>query len=200
MRHGIAKLIHSLIHILSLVWVMVYYYLAISDQLGGDPVQAILDFTGMGALHLLLLSLLVSPIAKALKQGQIMPWRRPLGLYAAFYACLHVASFIAFELGFEWKLIISEVIERPYITVGFVALVILIALSITSLPALRRIMGRKWQSLHNLVYLTILLICLHFWWSLKSDWLEPALYLFVALILLSARYSKFKVLRRKTKR
>ncbi|HLS97361.1 MAG TPA: protein-methionine-sulfoxide reductase heme-binding subunit MsrQ [Porticoccaceae bacterium] len=152
--------------------------------LGGDPVEELIHYLGMGALRLLLLTLLVSPLAKGLGVGPLLRLRRPLGLWCFVWGCLHFATWLGLDLVFAWGLIGAELVERTYILLGFTALVILAALAVTSLPALVRRLGRRWKSLHRLIYPAVLLVCVHFWWSVKSGWIEPAIYLAIALALL----------------
>lgn len=190
----------ALIHLLALGWALLTFYQAINDQLGGDPVEAILHFTGIGAFNLLLLSLLVSPLAKYLKQGLLMRVRRLLGVYAAVYALLHLVSYILFELQLDWSLLLDEIIDRPYITVGFAAILILIALTVTSTQTAQRKMGKAWQSLHNWVYLAVVLVALHYIWSVKSDLVQPVLYWAFTLILLYARKAKWQRWRKMQKK
>ncbi|WP_158968832.1 protein-methionine-sulfoxide reductase heme-binding subunit MsrQ [Paraglaciecola sp. L3A3] len=178
------------IHCLALLPILLTYYQAINDKLGADPVEAILHFTGIGAFNLLLLSLLVSPMAKFTRQALLIRIRRLLGLYAFLYALCHFVSYIVFELQFEWSLLLSEIIKRPYITVGFLAFLILSVLTLTSTQFMQRKMGRKWQQLHNWVYLAGLLVALHFIWSVKSDMIEPLIYWTILLILLNLRRKK----------
>lgn len=173
--------------LLPLIWT---FYLASIDQLGGDPVESLLHFTGISAFNLLLLSLLTSPLAKMLKQAALIKVRRLLGLYAFFYALIHFLSFIFFELQFEWQFLIAEIIERPYITVGFVALLILFSLALTSTRKSQIRLGKKWQALHNCVYLAGILIALHYIWSVKSDILQPVIYWVLLLLVLFMRKDK----------
>jgi sulfoxide reductase heme-binding subunit YedZ len=105
---------------------------------------------------------------------------------------LHLLNFLAFEVQFDLKLFFNEILDRPYITVGMAALIILLSLAITSITALRRRMGQKWQKLHNWVYIAALLIALHFFWSVKSDIVEPMIYFTIALFLLALRKDKIK--------
>lgn len=179
-----------IIHLGSLIPLMATFYNGIYDELGGDPVEAILHFTGIGAFNLLLLSLLVSPAAKYFRQGLLIQVRRLLGLYAFTYALFHLLSFIVFELQFEWGLVLSEIIDRPYITVGFLAFLILFSLTATSTKAVQRKMKRNWQNLHNWVYLAILLIALHYIWSVKSDLVQPLIYWLLTIFLLYQRKDK----------
>lgn len=179
------------IHLAALLPLVITYYFAIYDDLGGDPVEAILHFTGIGAFNLLLVSLLVSPLARALKQGMLLQVRRLIGLWAFTYGLFHFVSFIVFELQFEWALVLSEIVKRPYITVGFVALVILTCLALTSTKSAQRKLKQRWQKLHNLVYLALLLIALHYIWSVKSDILQPIVYWLMCFSLLYLRKDKF---------
>ena len=153
-----------IIHLSALLPLLNAYYLAITDQLGADPVEAIIHFTGIGAFNLLLITLSVSPLIKLTKQGYLLQTRRLLGLYAFLYALCHLVSFLAFEVQFSIGLFISEVIERPYITVGMIAFLLLIALAVTSVNILKRKMGKSWQQLHNFNYLIVILVAIHFYW------------------------------------
>ncbi|MFT5313488.1 MAG: sulfoxide reductase heme-binding subunit YedZ [Paraglaciecola sp.] len=172
------------IHLSAVIPLFYTYFQAFSDQLGGDPVEAVLHFTGISAFNLLLLSLLVSPIAKKFKQGLLINVRRLLGLYAFFYALVHFSSYVLFELQLEWSLLLSEIIKRPYITVGFVALLLLSSLALSSTKNIQRKMGSQWQKLHNWVYVASLLIALHYIWSVKSDLVQPIIYWMMLLSLL----------------
>jgi len=182
------------IHLVSLLPLINLYYLAFTDNLGADPVEAVIHFTGIGAFNLLLLTLLVSPLAKKMKQGFIMNSRRLLGLYSFTYASCHVFNFFAFDLQFNLNLLLSEIIKRPYITIGMVAILLLTALAITSLNRIKRQMGKSWQKLHNYNYLIVLLVSTHFYWSVKSEIIEPIIYISVTLILLALRRQKLKLL------
>ncbi|MBC3765365.1 protein-methionine-sulfoxide reductase heme-binding subunit MsrQ [Neptunicella marina] len=181
----------TFIHLAALTPVIWLYLSAFSDGLGADPVQYVIHFTGKGALNLLLITLCVSPLAQKFKQGWLMQVRRLLGLYSFFYAVLHLANFILFDLQNNWSLFINEVIKRPYITIGMVALLLLTALSVTSFNALRRKMGRNWQKLHNWVYVILLLVCVHYIWSVKANISQPLIYFMLAFVLLALRYKKF---------
>lgn len=180
------------IHIGAFVPLVITFYQAITDQLGADPVEALQHFTGISAFNLLLISLLVSPLAKFVKAAPLIRVRRLLGLYTFTYAITHFLVYIFFELQLEWQLLVSEIIKRPYITVGFTALLILTALAVTSTTSAQRKLGRKWQSLHNLVYLAGLLIALHYIWSVKSDLIQPIVYWMLLIALLYFRLDKIK--------
>lgn len=193
-------LLKTIIHLGSLVPLILTFYQAVNDQLGGDPVEALLHFTGIGAFNLLLLSLAVSPLAKFLKMGMLIRTRRLIGIYAFVYALSHFLSFIFFELQLEWSLLISEIVERPYITVGFAALLILLLMTTTSTQKIQQRLGKYWQKLHNWVYLSALLIALHYIWSVKSDITQPIIYWVILIFLLVLRKDKFIKPLKKTKK
>lgn len=185
-------LLKALVHIAAFLPIAYAYYAAITDQAGGDPVEYILHFTGIGALNILLITLAITPLAKKFKKPQLVQMRRMVGLWVFFYATCHVLSFLAFETQFDVALFFSEVIERPYIVVGAISWLLLLALSITSVNALKRRMKKRWQTLHNAIYIIVILGVWHFYWSVKSDVSEPLLYLLGALILLYFRKKKIK--------
>ncbi len=178
------------IHVVSLALICELYYQALNDNLGADPVEAVLHFTGIGAFNLLILSLLVTPLIKYFKAVSLMKVRRLLGLYSFSYALCHILSFLAFEVQFDWQLLLEEIIERPYITVGMTAFVILFLLAITSISSIKKLMGSRWQRLHYWIYPALLFIALHFLWSVKSEIIEPSLYFFISFIVLYLRKEK----------
>ncbi|MDO6444506.1 protein-methionine-sulfoxide reductase heme-binding subunit MsrQ [Colwellia sp. 1_MG-2023] len=180
------------IHFISLFLLVTLYIEAANDQLGADPVEAVLHFTGIGAFNLLLLSLLVSPLAQQFKWSHLLKVRRLIGLYSFTYALCHLLSFLAFEVQFDWGLFINEIIERPYISVGMLAVVILFLLTITSFSMMKKKMGRNWQTLHNGVYVALCFVALHFYWSVKSDVIEPSIYIAMCVFLLYFRRRKIR--------
>ena len=181
-----------LIHVLAFLWLLIVLMKGILGGLEGDPVQYLLDFTGIGSLNLLLLSLSISPLCEHLKFGQLIRIRKTLGVYAGVYALAHFMVFIAFELQFEWKLVLSEVVKRPYITVGFIALLLLSTLLFTSFHRIKVRMGKAWHTLHKTVYLALCLGLLHFLWSIKANELQPFLYIGIGGVLLWLRKEKIK--------
>ncbi len=175
------------IHLLAILPVTYLILLIILDKAGGDPVQYIIHYTGIGALNTLVILLCISPIARKFKQGVLIQIRRVIGLYVFAYANLHIFAFISLDLLFAWSLLFEEVVKRPYILVGAISYIILFLLSITSFKALRRKMGKRWQQLHNLVYLLALLVPIHFYWSVKSEVIEPGIYIVLTSLLLLIR-------------
>lgn len=180
------------IHLAALLPLVNAYYLALTDQLGADPVESIIHFTGIGAFNLLLLSLAITPVSKRFKISMLLKVRRLVGLYSFTYAFCHLLNFLVFEVQFDWLLFLNEIIDRPYITIGMVGLLTMLALAITSIPLFKKRMGKNWQKLHNWVYLAVLLVGIHFYWSVKSEIIEPSIYLFITLMLLAFRFKKFK--------
>jgi len=182
------------IHLAAFIPLLYLYYRAFIDQLGADPVERVIHFTGIGAFNLLLITLTISPLAKQLKQGYLLQVRRLLGLYAFSYATLHVINFLAFDLQFAWFLFFSEMVKRPYITIGMLAFALLTSLAITSHNRLKRKMGKSWQNLHNFSYLIVILVSVHFYWSVKSELIAPLFYFALTCVLLLFRYKKLKTL------
>ena len=182
----------ALVHLTALYPLINLYYTAIDDRLGADPVEAVIHFTGIGALNLLLISLLISPAAKFFKMGFLIQFRRIIGLYAFTYAVCHLLNFLSFEVQFDLQLFVDEIFERPYITVGMTAFLFLLALAVTSTAKVRRKMKRKWQTLHNFSYLIGLLVVIHFYWSVKSEIIEPLIYIAIYALLMALRHQKLR--------
>jgi len=163
------------------------------DILGPEPGKAIVWFTGEWAFNCLLLTLAVTPLRNWFGWKWLLTHRRMLGLFAMFYATLHLLAYMAFLLGWEWSDIGSELVERPYLTLGFLAWLLLVPLTMTSTRGWQRRLKRKWKSLHKLVYLIALLCVIHYLLQIRSSWFEPTLYAVITLVLLSQRLSLHKV-------
>ena len=190
MKKILAVILHIAVHSTPLIILVWLYLAAINGALGGEPVEAIIHFLGIGALRLLLLTLCISPLVKILKFGQLNKLRRPLGLWCFTWASLHFAAWLWLDLGLDWSLIASELVKRTYIFLGFICWLILLALAISSIPTIVRALGRKWKRLHAWVYPLSIAACIHFWWSLKSGWIEPFIYLAIFAILILYRRRK----------
>ncbi|WP_375056273.1 protein-methionine-sulfoxide reductase heme-binding subunit MsrQ [Zobellella sp. DQSA1] len=161
-----------------------------AGRFSADPVPELLQYLGDWALRLLLLTLCVSPLAKGLKAGGLVRVRRLLGLWCFGYASLHLLVWLGLDLQLAWGQIGAEILERGFITLGMMAWLILLLLAVTSTQGWQRRLGRRWQQLHNGVYLVALLVPVHFWWAVKSGWMEPVLYLGLSMALLWWRRDK----------
>lgn len=159
----------------------------INDSLGADPVAALTHATGEWALRLLLLGLALTPLRRLTGQAWPIRFRRLVGLYAFFYACLHLAVFLVLDLQGFWTQIFEDIVKRPYITVGFAAWLLLVPLAFTSTRGWMRRLGKRWAQLHRLVYAIGVLAVLHFLWLVKSDLREPLVYAAILAVLLGAR-------------
>ena len=159
------------------------------DILGPEPGKAITWFTGEWAFNILLLTLAVTTLKKWLGWNWLIVHRRMLGLFVMFYATLHLLSYAAFLLAWEWGDIGSELIERPYLTLGFLAWLLLIPLAVTSTKGWQRRLKRKWKSLHKVIYLIAILCAVHYLLQIRSNWFEPTLYASITLLLLAQRFS-----------
>ena len=162
-----------------------------NDALGADPVAEIEHRLGLWALRLLMATLAITPLRQLTGQAVLVRFRRMLGLYAFFYACLHFSAYLVLDLRGYWTLIFEEIAKRPYITVGFSAWLLLLPLAVTSTKGWIKRLGRNWARLHKLVYAAGLLAVLHFWWLVKSDIREPALYAGILALLLGWRAWKW---------
>ena len=158
-----------------------------SDTLGADPVAEIEHRLGLWALRFLLITLAITPLRQLTGQPVLIRFRRMLGLYAFFYACLHLAAYLGLDLRGYWTQIFEDIVKRPYITVGFAAWLLLVPLAITSTKGWIKRLGRNWSRLHKLVYAIGVLAVLHFWWLVKSDIREPLLYATILAVLLGWR-------------
>ena len=154
------------------------------------PVAEIEPRTGLWALRLLMVALAITPLRQLTGQPVLLRFRRMMGLYAFFYASLHLTAYLALDLRGYWTQIFEEIVKRPYITVGFTAWLLLVPLAITSTQGWMRRLGRRWGQLHKLVYAIGVLAVLHFWWLVKSDIREPLLYAGILAALLGWRLWK----------
>ncbi|EPT7064701.1 protein-methionine-sulfoxide reductase heme-binding subunit MsrQ [Cronobacter turicensis] len=175
---------------LPLVWL---FYAASQGLFSADPAKDIQHFTGRMALKLLLGTLLVTPLTRLLKQPLLIRTRRLLGLWCFAWATLHLVSYSLLELGLSnLSLLGSELVSRPYLTLGVISWLILLALALTSFQAAQRKLGRRWQTVHNFIYLVAILAPIHYLWSVKILSPQPMLYALGAILLLAWRYKKLR--------
>ncbi len=156
-------------------------------ELGANPIETLTHTTGMTALVLLLVTLAVSPVRKLSGWNPVIRLRRPLGLFAFFYAVCHFSIWFVFDMVFNVGWMLEDIAERPYITVGMAALLLLIPLAVTSTRGWIRRLGKRWAKLHRLVYVATGLGVLHYFWLVKSDYRLPSFLAVCLLILLIAR-------------
>lgn len=184
------KVVLHLAGFLPLLWLLLSI-----DQgwFSADPAKDIQHFTGRMALKFLLGSLLITPLARYGKQPLLIRVRRLLGLWCFAWATLHLVSYSVLELGISnLGLLGSELISRPYLTLGIISWLILLSLALTSFQKAQRKLGRRWQTLHNGVYLVLILAPIHYLWSVKTFSPQPWIYALIAAILLAWRYKKIR--------
>ncbi len=156
-------------------------------DLGANPVQEVLHTLGKTGLNLILLTLTITPIRKGTGLNWLVGLRRTLGLSAFGYILLHATTYAVLDQGLAWSSLLVDVTQRPYITLGFLGLVLMVPLAVTSTNAMQRRLGRKWSQLHRLVYLIGILGVTHFFWQVKIDVSEPLLYGALLSLLLGYR-------------
>jgi sulfoxide reductase heme-binding subunit YedZ len=162
-------------------------YGAVANTLGANPIETITRSTGWWTLFLLMVTLGVTPLRRWTTANWLLRLRRMLGLFAFFYASVHLLTFVWFDHWFDVAAILKDVVKRPFVTVGFAAYLLFLPLAFTSTNAMVRRLGRNWQRLHRLVYAIAVLGVIHFWWLVKRDLTEPLLFAGVLAVLLGAR-------------
>jgi sulfoxide reductase heme-binding subunit YedZ len=158
------------------------------QDLGPNPIETLLHTCGKTALNLLLLTLAVTPARILTGMTWLVALRRRLGLFAFFYATVHFSIYVGLDRQpWDWAALRTDLLERPYITLGFTALVLMLPLAATSTATMQRRLGRRWKSLHRLVYPIGALAVTHYWWQAKRDPYESLLYVSVLAVLLGIR-------------
>ena len=161
---------------------------AIGDDLGTNPIETLNRTTGDWTLRFMLIVLAVTPLRRLTGWNALLRLRRMLGLFAFFYACVHFLTWIWIDQYFDFNGIVKDVIKRPFITLGFTCLLLLIPLAVTSTNAMvKRLGARNWRRLHRLVYAIGIGGVIHYWWLVKSDIREPLLYASILALLLGLR-------------
>lgn len=161
------------------------------DWLGANPIEVLIRDSGEWALRFLMLTLALSTIRRLWGWAQGMRLRRMLGLYAFFYASLHLFSYLWLDQFFFWEDIWYDIVDRPFITVGMLAFLLMTPLAITSTKAWMRKLGRRWMKLHQLVYPLSIFAVIHFFWLVKADLTEPVIYAVILTFLLGERLYRF---------
>ena len=179
-------------HLLCLVPFTALLWAAFNNGLGANPVETLTFETGDWTLRFLLITLSMTPLRQWTGQVSFIRFRRLFGLYTFFYLSCHFTIWFIADHSLDVGAMVEDIIKRPYITLGFSALVLMLPLAITSNRAMIRRLGKKWNSLHQLVYLILALGVLHFIWLVKADYLEPTIYAIIALVLLLHRVGPMK--------
>ena len=162
-------------------------YWLFTGNLGANPIDFITDTTGTTALVFLLITLAVTPLRRLSGRNELIRLRRMLGLFAFFYACLHLSTWVVLDWFFDVASMAADVVKRPFITMGMTTFVLLLPLAVTSTAGMIRRLGRRWQLLHRLIYVAAVTAIIHFWWVVKADFREPRLYAIAVAALLGFR-------------
>ena len=170
------KLLKTAIFISSLTPLALLGWFALTDNLGANPIEVITHWTGDATIIFLLITLSVTPLRKISSWNDAVKFRRMLGLFAFFYACLHFTTYIWLDQFFDFRGMIKDIAKRPFITVGFTSFVLLIPLAVTSTAAMVRRLGKRWQKLHRAIYVIAAAGVMHYWWLVKKDIRWPLIY------------------------
>lgn len=175
-----------------IAWLLWRLYLSATTDpiaLGPDPTHTVTFFTGRGTLRLLVITLAITPVRKLIpKLAWLIRFRRLLGLYAFFYACLHLMTYVWLYAGFSWSAMVDDISQRRFITAGLAAWVMLLPLALTSTSwSIRRLGGKNWNRLHKLTYAAAIAGVIHYWWGVKTGVKTPLTITIVLGIMLAAR-------------
>lgn len=170
----------------------------LTAHMGPDPVAFLQHTTGDWTLRFVVFTLCITPLRKLLKLPDLIRFRRMLGLFAFFYACLHFLTYLGPDQSFNFAGMLKDVVKRPFVTVGFTAFVLLIPLALTSTAGwIRRLGGRRWQMLHRLIYVSAVCGVIHYYWLVKSAVLRPLAYGAIVAVLLLWRLGDWLIRRGK---
>ena len=161
---------------------------ATHDELGANPLSEVTLSTGHWTLYLILITLAVSPLRRIPGLNWLIRFRRPLGLFAFFYGCLHLMTYLWFDKFFDIHEIVKDIYKRPFITAGMTAWTLMLPLAVTSTAAsIRWLGGKRWQALHRLIYASAIAGVVHFWWLVKRDLRRPEMMAAILVLLLGFR-------------
>ncbi len=184
------KLTKPVIFILSLLPLLLLSFQYYANMLGANPIEAITHQTGDWTLRFLLLTLTATPLRRITGWNWLIRIRRMLGLFAFFYASLHLITYFWLDQFFDWPEIWLDILDRPFVTVGMLGFILLLPLAVTSTNAMMKRLGKNWKKLHRLAYVIPALGVIHFWWLVKADVLEPLIYGLLLAVLLAVRFRK----------
>lgn len=182
------RLVKAIVFVACLIPAAYYAHGLATDGLGANPIETVTRGFGTWALNFIAITLCVTPIRRFMGVSWILRLRRMLGLFAFFYAAMHLATYLWLDQFFDWTAIAKDILKRPFITVGMAAFILLVPLALTSNQvSIRRLGGRRWQQLHRAVYAIALLAVLHYFWMVKLDLRTPLLYGGAIMVLLGMR-------------
>ncbi len=185
-------IIKPAVFILSLLPFFALIYYGFTSQLTANPIEFITHYTGDWALYFLLITLAISPLRVITGSNAYTRFRRMLGLFAFFYACIHFTTYFVLDQFFDFQAIIEDIVKRPYITVGFTAFVLLLPLAVTSTQKMIMRLGSRWRQLHSMIYPLTGLAILHYYWLVKADTRTPIMLgiIFTSLMILRHPWAK----------
>lgn len=162
-------------------------YWTVVGDLGANPIEFITHTTGTTALSLLVIALTITPLRRVTARNELIRFRRLLGLFAFFYACLHLLTWVVLDWFFDAASMVADVVKRPFITLGMMTFLLLVPLAATSTAGMIRRLGKRWQQLHRLVYVAAVTAVIHFWWVEKADFRQPRLWAVALCVLFGFR-------------
>jgi sulfoxide reductase heme-binding subunit YedZ len=185
---GLRLVLKPAVFVLCLVPFGLLAWGAIEGDLGANPLEHVTDVTGEWGLRFLLITLALTPLRRLTGWSPLQRFRRMLGLFAFFYVSLHFLAWVWLDQELLWSNIVADIVKRPFVTVGFLAWLLLLPLALTSTRGMMRRLGRRWKALHSAIYLIATLGVLHYLWLVKADLLEPVIYGLVLIALLATRW------------
>ena len=183
------KIIKPFIFTLCLLPLILLFRNFYLDELGANPFEVLTRSTGEWTLRFLFITLAMTPLRQLTGSAWPLRLRRMLGLFTFFYVCIHLSTYIWLDHFFDWDEIWRDIVKRPYITIGMLAFTLLTPLALTSTKKMMKRLGRRWKSLHKLIYLIAILGVLHFLLLVKADLFEPIIYASILLILFFVRFN-----------
>jgi|TARA_B110000483_G_scaffold145435_1_gene173548 sulfoxide reductase heme-binding subunit YedZ len=188
-----ATSLRILLHLLCATPAVVLIYKTFIGGLGFNPIETVTHQTGIWALRILLVSLAITPLRILLNLIQLVTYRRLLGVWAFFYAFMHFSIYLTFDLQFSFSLVLDDIIQRPFITAGFSALLLMIPLAMTSTRGWQRRLKKNWGKLHKAIYVIGIAAVMHFFWLTRGNQPEPYIYAGLLILFYSVRLvNKFR--------
>ncbi len=187
LKQHLPKIIKPSVFMISLLPVTLLAIAVISGNAGANPIETVERDTGEWTLRFICLSLFATPLSRLFKSAWPIRLRRMIGLFAFFYAALHLLSYLWLDHWFAWSDIVADVLERPYVTAGFLSFLILLPLAVTSNRWSVKKLSRRWTALHRWVYVAAVLGIIHYVWLTRGNQIEPVVYLLIIIGLLSYR-------------